>query len=420
MQCPYCGSTHLTETFNFNEHSCDRCGCEFKHDDNQYRIFEEGKYEKFCESVLLEMTNTTNVQVGNVLVQVIRECKRYGPSQLDVMLEHLKNVAETILSETQIGRRDNYDFGALVEGVDAFETLGKTLVERKDLELDLHSFSRYIENNNFRDEFNLQDASNQEEDSITERNKIDPNIEDPKADLYNNKAAKAKSEKSHKKTDKKYTKRGARKGDKPMSKTKNVKESDMNDKSTKGKLDWDGSELPGVGVKTNHATTNSKPHLEEEEEFEDQEVTDEVFESVDLNTLVKSLLETKTLRQIARETDIDEQLVIEAAALGKTIGDLFEADMTTKKTDGKEEFNTQSDDENADEKGEGAREDRAAPTDKTETLAEELEGDQDEIDANDNDKIDGEDFDLLRKGKEIEEAAEELEEALSEYELKDL
>lgn len=439
MQCPYCGSTHLTETFNFNEHSCDRCGCEFKYDNNNYRIFEEGNYEKFCESVLLEMTNATNVQVGNVLVQVIRECKRYGPSQLDVMLEHLKNVAESVLSETQIGRRDSYDLGALVEGVEAFETLGNTLVEREDLELDLHSFQRYIEHNVFRDSFNEATKAEEDKDKeITERKNINPDDEDPDATRFGKKAAKAKSEKGHKKTDKKYGagpvgRRGARKGDKPKKPwEEKLKEADMTDKNTNGKTDWDGSDLPGEGVKVNRAETNGKPFLEEEEE-------EEVTESVDLDTTVKSLLESKTLTQIAKETDIDEQMVIEAAALGKTLGELFEADMTAKNTNGKEEFNKQSDDEHAEENGEGAREDRADPTDNVESLAEELKGDQDEIDANNNGKIDGQDFDLLRKGKddihdakknpdkyseeedkELETASEELEEALSDYELKDL
>lgn len=497
MQCPYCGSTHLTETFNFNEHSCDRCGCEFKHNDGQYRIFEEGNYEKFCESVLLEMTNATNVQVGNVLVQVIRECKRYGPGQLDVMLDHLKNVAESVLSETQIGRRDNYDFGALVEGVDAFETLGRTLMEREDLEIDLHSFKRYIEYNTFRDTLTESEDDKEyfddfpqdkeknypgddpdsdyskmsygghkwkppEEKEITERTKVSPDDEDPDANRFGKKAAKSKSEKGHKKIDKKFGvgpagRRGARKGDKPKKpwqEEKKLDEADMSAKDTRGKTDWDGSDLPGVGVKTNRAETNGKPHLEEEDEVEiktgdleiEVEPSDddekEMNESVNLTTSVKYLLETKTLKQIAEETDIDEQLVVEAAALGKTLGELFEADMTAKSTDGKEEFNTQSDDEHAEEKGEGAREDRADPTDSAESLAEELKGGQDKLDVHPeggDGKITGADLSKLRNDKdkirdaeqnpekyseedekELEKAAEELEETLSEYELKDL
>ena len=428
MQCPYCGTDKLTETFNFNEHSCDRCGCEFKYENNLYRIFVEGNYEKFCEAVLLEMTNNTNTQVGNILIQVVRECKRYGPEQLDIMIEHIKNVAETVLSETKIGLRDRYDLGTLVEGLEAFDTLGKTLLERaEDLEIDMHSYSRYLADNNFKESLN---ESKHDEEGDGDEDSDYWKIHRDKAIKKNDPYKKGNTKPKDKKPDR----------EKHMDDSKGDDENEVAPRTPPAKIKrgYDRQQSGPRDIPRSKDTSKPKGKKPERGGVRG----DSMEESVSLDTPVKKLLESKTLTQIAEETDINEQLVVEAAALGKTLGDLFEADMNAKDTHGKEDW------DGSDLPGEGAKEDRTDPTDSVETLEEEGPGTRftkagdkqaEEIMKSlrkqhpdwDEEKVKSVAYATVTNKNpekrtdmdeevELEDAAKQLEETMKEYELKDL
>jgi hypothetical protein len=149
MNCPYCGSNHLEESSNFNEFSCNFCKCEFRDDDGKYRIFEDGNYKKFCESVMYNLCETASPKVSNILVSVIGQLKNNGVEEIDTILEHLMLVSANVSSEMVIGLQTESDLEVVNEGIKHFTNIGNTLSKRDDLELDLHRFTRFQESNAF-------------------------------------------------------------------------------------------------------------------------------------------------------------------------------------------------------------------------------------------------------------------------------
>jgi hypothetical protein len=149
MNCPYCGSNLLEESSNFNEFTCKLCKCEFKHDDNKFRIFEEGNYKKFCENTMYHLCENASPKVSSILVSVISQLKNNGVEELDAVLEHLNLVSANVSSEMVIGLQQESDLEVVKEGIEKFTTLGQTLSKREDLELDLHRFQRFQEANAF-------------------------------------------------------------------------------------------------------------------------------------------------------------------------------------------------------------------------------------------------------------------------------
>jgi hypothetical protein len=145
MNCPYCGSTLLEEASNFNEFTCNLCKCEFKHDGDRYRIFEEGNYKKFCDNIMYHLCEKASPKVSNILVSVLSQLKNNGVEEIDTVLEHLQMVASNVSSEMVIGLQTESDLEVVKEGIECFNNLGNTLLKRDDLELDLHRFSRLQE-----------------------------------------------------------------------------------------------------------------------------------------------------------------------------------------------------------------------------------------------------------------------------------
>jgi hypothetical protein len=149
MNCPFCGSTHLEESSNFNEYSCEFCKCEFKNDGERVRIFEDGNYKKFCENVMYSLCEKASPKVSRILVSVINQLKNNGVEEIDTILEHLQLVSANVSSEMVIGLQTADELEVVKEGIEIFTTLGNTLLKRDDLEIDLSRFTRIQESQAF-------------------------------------------------------------------------------------------------------------------------------------------------------------------------------------------------------------------------------------------------------------------------------
>lgn len=149
MNCPFCGSTHLEESSNFNEYSCNFCKCEFKNDGERVRIFEDGNYKKFCENVMYNLCEKASPKVSRILVSVISQLKNNGVEEIDAILEHLQLVSANVSSEMVIGLQSAEELEVVKEGIERFTTLGNTLLKRDDLEIDLSRFTRLQESQAF-------------------------------------------------------------------------------------------------------------------------------------------------------------------------------------------------------------------------------------------------------------------------------
>ena len=151
MNCPYCGSTTLTEASNFNEFSCDLCKCEFRQNPEQaVRIFEEGNYVKFCENVMYSLCEKTDSpKLTNVIVSVMNQLKNKGIEEIDTMIEHFNLIASNLSSEVAMGWQSVHEENVIKEAIDRFTTLGNTVLKRSDLEIDLSRFTRFVESKEF-------------------------------------------------------------------------------------------------------------------------------------------------------------------------------------------------------------------------------------------------------------------------------
>lgn len=136
--CPYCGSSNTEKTFNFNESSCQMCGCDFKvFEGNRIRVFTEGNWKKFCESVSVGVNkNITAANVNHFIHGVLNEFSK-TPEEVDVLIEHLTDYADGLYRDFQAGLRSKNDFFAVLEGIETVEKAATTLKERTDLDLDI-------------------------------------------------------------------------------------------------------------------------------------------------------------------------------------------------------------------------------------------------------------------------------------------
>lgn len=131
--CPYCGTTKLSKTFNFNEYACDMCESDFKVTEGNIRIFREGSWSSLCTKSLQEMSNrVSGASVIDILSRTLRAAAKQSPNDIDVVIESLTSVAATLHSEWKMGLRQVNDFTVVMEGIKVFEIAAITLKKREN------------------------------------------------------------------------------------------------------------------------------------------------------------------------------------------------------------------------------------------------------------------------------------------------
>ena len=146
MKCPFCGSNKLEETANFNEFSCKLCNCEFRDEKPGYTTFEEGKYENFCENVADCVLQEASGGITHVINAIAKEAALAGIEYIDIPIERLQDLYESVKNESSLGIIDSFDLEYIKEGMNRFIVLGENILKRTDLEINMERFSYLKEN----------------------------------------------------------------------------------------------------------------------------------------------------------------------------------------------------------------------------------------------------------------------------------
>jgi hypothetical protein len=117
--CPFCGSNKVSKTFNFNEYTCDLCECDYKHTSSGIKIFQEGSWSTFCESITKEVSSkTSSAPVIDLVTKTMLGYSKRNAEEVDLVIESLSSIASTLNSEYKVGLRGKKDFLAVVEAID--------------------------------------------------------------------------------------------------------------------------------------------------------------------------------------------------------------------------------------------------------------------------------------------------------------
>ena len=131
--CPFCGSSKVSKTFNFNEYTCDLCECDYKHLSSGIKIFQEGSWAKFCGSITEAVSSKVEgANVVDLISKVMRGYSKGSPNDIDVMIESLTSIAGTLSSEMKVKLRGKNDFIVVMEQIDTVVRAAQTLHKRQN------------------------------------------------------------------------------------------------------------------------------------------------------------------------------------------------------------------------------------------------------------------------------------------------
>jgi hypothetical protein len=130
--CPYCGTNKVSKTFNFNEYTCDLCECDYKHTSNGIKIFQEGSWATFCESIVKDVSAKSDANVVDLVSKTMRGFSKRSPEEIDLVIESLSTIAGTLNSEMKVGLRGSRDFVTMVEQINTVVRAAHTLNKRQD------------------------------------------------------------------------------------------------------------------------------------------------------------------------------------------------------------------------------------------------------------------------------------------------
>ncbi len=130
--CPFCGSNKVSKTFNFNEYTCELCECDYKHTSSGIKIFQEGSWSTFCESITKEISSkTSSAPVVDLVTKTMLGYSKRNAEEVDLVIESLSSIASTLNSEYKVGLRGKKDFLAVVEAIDTTIRAAHTLHKRQ-------------------------------------------------------------------------------------------------------------------------------------------------------------------------------------------------------------------------------------------------------------------------------------------------
>jgi hypothetical protein len=130
--CPFCGTEKVSKTFNFNEYTCDLCECDYKHTSDGIRIFQEGSWAAFCNSITEAVSSKAGANVVDLVSKTMRGYSKRGPEEIDLVIESLSSIASTLNSEMKVGLRGKNDFLVIAEQIDTAVRAAHALHKRQD------------------------------------------------------------------------------------------------------------------------------------------------------------------------------------------------------------------------------------------------------------------------------------------------
>jgi hypothetical protein len=131
-KCPFCGTHQVSKTFNFNEYTCNLCECDYKHVSDGIKIFQEGSWAKFCNSITESVSAKSGATVVDLVSKVMRGYSKRGPDEIDLVIESLTSIASTLNSEMKVGLRGKQDFLTIVEQINTAVTAAHALHRRQE------------------------------------------------------------------------------------------------------------------------------------------------------------------------------------------------------------------------------------------------------------------------------------------------
>lgn len=180
MKCPYCGSKKLNKTFNFNEYNCSLCECYFKPTTSGLKIFQDGSWKKFCESIYENIKkHISDANYINFIHNVTNHYSKTGPENIDLLVEEYEKLAINLLNEHKVGLRNKEDFNVVYNEIVKIVECAKTLSKRSD---DLNIKIRLTEEmkdfvGDDENELEIADAISDEAIEYLEKNKQEINDE---------------------------------------------------------------------------------------------------------------------------------------------------------------------------------------------------------------------------------------------------
>jgi len=187
--CPFCGTEKVSKTFNFNEYTCDLCECDYKHTSDGIKIFQEGSWAAFCNSITKSVSSKAEANVVDLVSKTMRGYSKRGPEEIDLVIESLSSIASTLNSEMKVGLRGKRDFLVIAEQIDTVVRAAHALHKRQnDMGINIRL------NEGILDWFKGEDAAEVEEPETTLGGPSGPyedNEEKMRANMNAAKAAKA-------------------------------------------------------------------------------------------------------------------------------------------------------------------------------------------------------------------------------------
>lgn len=133
MKCPFCGSHKLQKTFNFNEYNCVLCDSYFKYTTNGLKIFQDGKWNVFCNSICENVKNKIqDAYVINLVHNITKNFAKSSPENIDLLIEEFSKIGEAVLNDYHIGKRNINDAFVIYEEIKNLSRCAITLAKRQE------------------------------------------------------------------------------------------------------------------------------------------------------------------------------------------------------------------------------------------------------------------------------------------------
>jgi hypothetical protein len=167
-KCPSCGNKEgFTSTLVNEEYTCNECGSEFNESTNE--AYTSANYRMFCERLVKRVrSNINDPIIASAIGEISRGYINEGKDYSKEFIGKLSEIATELYIDYTYGKREQYDFAAIMEGIESL--------------IELHN----IQNPND-DEFSIQEDDVDQDDSQEDQNVgPDAEIERPSEALGDN------------------------------------------------------------------------------------------------------------------------------------------------------------------------------------------------------------------------------------------
>jgi hypothetical protein len=131
-RCPTCASLKTESVSNRNEFICSECDSTFN--PVMKKIYTEGSYPKLCGSVAtLIAENMLDVRLGTSIREIVEGYVNEDPKDVNLLIERLADIAQDLYNDYKMNRREKYDFGALMEGINRLNEFANIQSPQDDL-----------------------------------------------------------------------------------------------------------------------------------------------------------------------------------------------------------------------------------------------------------------------------------------------